>query len=60
MAARQMQMDRKAADSGGTAHIDPPPRGPGGTDADTAFVCTRRDGGSDKVPPVALGWRAQR
>lgn len=52
MAARQMQMDRKAADSGGTARIDPPgPAAPGGTDAAAAFVCTRRDGSSDKALP---------
>lgn len=57
MAARQPQMERMAADSGARrASIGRP----GGTDADTAFVCTRRDGGSDKVPPVALGWRVQR
>lgn len=52
-------MGRMAADSGGPAASIPGP-GPGGTDADTAFVCARRDGGSDKVPPAALGWRVQR
>lgn len=60
MAARQMQMDRMAADSSGTAHIDlPSPAAPGGTDAAAAFVCTRRDGSSDNVPPVALGCHVQ-
>lgn len=54
MAARQKQMERMAADSGGPAHIDPPgPAAPGGTDAGAAFVRTSRDGGSDKGPPVA-------
>lgn len=60
MATRQMQMDRMAADSSGTAHIDlPGPAAPGETDAAAAFVCTRRDGSSDNVPPVALGCRVQ-
>lgn len=39
VAARQMQMDRMAADSGASAQRSAAPR-PGGTQADTAFVRT--------------------